>query len=131
MPTYSGGLGVLAGDTIKSSADLKVPVVAVTLIYKKGYFKQEIDEEGRQHELPYEWNPRKFMKLRPQSIEVKIEGRPVKVQAWEYRVRGATGYTVPVFFLDTDLEGNSKYDRSLVYHLYGGGHHPHAHSGGP
>jgi len=120
MPTYSGGLGILAGDTIKSCADLKVPVVAVTLIYKKGYFRQEIDKKGRQHELPYEWNPRKFMKLRPQSIEIKIEGRPVKVQAWEYRVRGATGYTVPVFFLDTDIEGNSEYDRSLVYHLYGG-----------
>ncbi|MFC1799486.1 alpha-glucan family phosphorylase [Candidatus Eisenbacteria bacterium] len=120
MPTYSGGLGILAGDTIKSAADLKVPVVAVTLIYKKGYFRQEIDKKGAQHELPYEWNPRKFMKLRPQSTEIRIEGRRVKVQAWEYRVRGATGYNVPVFFLDTDIEGNSEYDRSLVYHLYGG-----------
>lgn len=120
MPTYSGGLGVLAGDTIKSSADLKVPIVAVTLIYKKGYFRQEIDEKGAQHELPYKWNPRKFMKLRPQTVIVHIEGRPVKVQAWEYRVRGATGYTVPVFFLDTDIDGNSDYDRSLAYQLYGG-----------
>ncbi len=120
MPTYSGGLGILAGDTIKSAADLKVPAVAMTLIYKKGYFRQEIDESGNQHELPFDWNPRKFMKLRPQSTEVRIEGRTVKVQAWEYRVRGATGYTVPVFFLDTDLDGNSEYDRSLVYHLYGG-----------
>lgn len=120
MPTYSGGLGILAGDTIKSAADLKVPAVAITLIYKKGYFRQKIDDKGAQQELPYEWNPRKFMKLRPQSTEVKIEGRRVKVQAWEYRVRGASGYTVPVFFLDTDLEGNSEYDRSLVYNLYGG-----------
>jgi starch phosphorylase len=120
MPTYSGGLGVLAGDTIKSSADLKVPLVAATLIYKKGYFRQEITDRGTQKELPYEWNPRKFMKLAPQKVLVHIEGRPVRVQAWEYRVRGATGYTVPVFFLDTDVEGNSDYDRSLVYQLYGG-----------
>lgn len=120
MPTYSGGLGILAGDTIKSSADLKVPLVAVTLIYKKGYFRQKIDGKGSQHELPYDWNPRKFMKLRPQTAVVHIEGRPVSIQAWEYRVRGATGFSIPVFFLDTDIEGNGEYDRSLVYHLYGG-----------
>ena len=120
MPTYSGGLGVLAGDTIKSSADLKVPLVAVTLIYRKGYFRQEIDATGAQRELPYEWNPRKFMKLRRQKIVVSIEDRPVTVRAWEYRVRGATGFNIPVFFLDTDLEDNSDYDRSLSYQLYGG-----------
>jgi starch phosphorylase len=120
MPTYSGGLGILAGDTIKSAADLKVPVVAVSLIYKKGYFRQKINKRGAQQEFPDEWNPRKFMKLRPQQAEVRIEGRKVKVQAWEYRVRGVTGYNVPVFFLDTDIEGNSEYDRCLVYHLYGG-----------
>ena len=120
MPTYSGGLGILAGDTIKSSADLKVPLVAVTLIYKKGYFRQEIDGEGRQQELPKKWNPRKFMKLRPQKVTVHVEGRPVEVRAWEYRVRGATGFNIPVFFLDTDIDGNSDYDRSLSYSLYGG-----------
>jgi starch phosphorylase len=120
MPTYSGGLGILAGDTVKSSADLKVPIVAVTLIHKKGYFRQTIDESGMQKERPDRWNPRKFMKLCPHKVEVNIEGRPVQVQAWEYRVRGATGFTVPVFFLDSDIEGNSDYDRSLAYHLYGG-----------
>ncbi len=120
MPTYSGGLGVLAGDTIKSAADLKVPMVAVTLIYKQGYFRQQIDGDGVQHELPYEWNPRKFMKLRRQTVLVHIEGRAVRVRAWEYRVRGATGYTIPIFFLDTDIDGNSDYDRSLVQRLYGG-----------
>jgi starch phosphorylase len=120
MPTYSGGLGVLAGDTIRSSADLKVPLVAMTLIYKRGYFRQEIDAGGAQHEFDYTWNPRKFMKLRPTRVVVHIEGRPVQVQAWEYRVRGATGYTIPAFFLDTDIEGNTDYDRSLSYHLYGG-----------
>ncbi len=120
MPTYSGGLGVLAGDTIKSAADLKAPLVAITLIYKKGYFRQRIDEDGAQQERPYEWSPRRFMKLRPQAVIVHIEGRPVRVQAWEYRMRGATGFNIPVFFLDTDIEGNGDYDRSLVYSLYGG-----------
>ena len=120
MPTYSGGLGVLAGDTIKSSADLMVPIVGVTLIHKRGYFRQKIEEHGAQIELPRKWNPRKFMKLRPQSVSVQIEGRTVQVKAWEYRVRGATGYTVPIFFLDTDIDGNSDYDRSLAFLLYGG-----------
>lgn len=120
MPTYSGGLGILAGDTIKSSADLKVPLVAVSLIHKKGYFRQQIDENGVQHELPYAWNPRRFMKQRTQKVTVHIEGRPVDVQVWEYRVRGVSGYNIPVFFLDTDIAGNSEYDRSLAFHLYGG-----------
>src|SRR3990170_6239502 len=75
IPTYSGGLGVLAGDTIKSAADLNLPVVAVTLIYKKGYFSQEIDEHGRQIEHPEKWDPasHSHMTLLPQKIKVTIE----------------------------------------------------------
>ncbi|HDO36590.1 MAG TPA: alpha-glucan family phosphorylase, partial [Nitrospirae bacterium] len=57
IPTYSGGLGVLAGDTIRSAADLKLPIVAVTLLTKKGYFRQDIDDNGRQIESPDDWNP--------------------------------------------------------------------------
>jgi starch phosphorylase len=57
VPTYSGGLGILAGDTLRSCADLKVPVVAVTLLYEKGYFYQKLDEQGNQYELPAHWNP--------------------------------------------------------------------------
>jgi len=57
VPTYSGGLGVLAGDMIQSSADLAVPLVGVTLLYKKGYLHQKVGEEGIQQELPEEWNP--------------------------------------------------------------------------
>ncbi len=120
IPTYSGGLGVLAGDTVRSCADLKVPMVAVTLLYKKGYFFQKLDDQGTQQELPVEWNPLDYLKLLPQRICVQIEKRPVVIQAWQHEVSGVTGYSVPVIFLDTDLEENSAYDRRLTDYLYGG-----------
>lgn len=120
MPTYSGGLGVLAGDTIRSCADLNVPLIAITLLYKKGYFYQKIDEQGQQQESPYEWNPKDFLKLLPKKLNVTIENRTVFIQAWEYRVMGIGGYSVPVIFLDTDIEQNNEYDRSLTHYLYGG-----------
>lgn len=120
IPTYSGGLGILAGDTIKSCADLNVPLVAVTLLYKKGYFYQKLDDQGQQQELPCEWNPKDLLTLLPKKISVTVENRPVFIQAWQYRVTGVTGYCVPVIFLDTDIARNSDYDRSLTDYLYGG-----------
>ncbi|MDA8433489.1 MAG: glycogen/starch/alpha-glucan phosphorylase, partial [Nitrospiraceae bacterium] len=86
IPTYSGGLGVLAGDTIRSAADLKLPMVAVTLLSRKGYFTQEIDESGRQIERPFEWDPAQYMDLLPYRVSVRIEGREVFLQAWQYNV---------------------------------------------
>src|SRR6056297_3047544 len=77
IPTYSGGLGVLAGDTIKSAADLKLPMVAVTLLSRKGYFHQEIDSNGWQKESPIDWAPEKFMELLPRKSLVTIEDRDV------------------------------------------------------
>src|SRR3990172_306277 len=82
IPTYSGGLGILAGDTIKAAADLKLPLVAVTLITHKGYFNQEIDDNGWQKERPVIWDPAKYMALLPEKIKILIEGREVYVQAW-------------------------------------------------
>lgn len=120
IPTYSGGLGVLAGDTIRSSADLKLPMVAVTLISKKGYFRQELDEEGRQTEHPASWDPSKYMTLLPTKIAVQIEGRDVAVQAWQCNVKSLTGGIVPVFFLDTDVGENRPEDREITFYLYGG-----------
>jgi len=119
IPTYSGGLGVLAGDTIRSCADLNVPLVAVTLLYKKGYFFQKLNGQGEQSELPHEWNPQELLTPLPEKAIVEIEGRTVYIQPWMYKVEGAGGYFVPVIFLDTDLEENSAYDRSLGYYLYG------------
>ncbi|MFH1260210.1 MAG: alpha-glucan family phosphorylase [Elusimicrobiota bacterium] len=121
LPTYSGGLGILAGDTIKSCADLKVPTIAVTLLYEKGYFYQKLDSQGNQQELPVQWNPHDFLKLLPNKVSVQIESRTVFIQAWEYEVKGITGYTVPILFLDSDLEENNESDRGLTDYLYGGG----------
>ncbi len=119
IPTYSGGLGVLAGDTIKSGADLNLPMVAVTLITKKGYFRQELDSKGRQTEHPVLWDPVKSMTLLSPKVSVEIEGRKVLIQVWHYTVKSFTGGKVPVFFLDTDLEENAPEDREITSFLYG------------
>ncbi|WP_029918438.1 alpha-glucan family phosphorylase [Pelobacter seleniigenes] len=120
IPTYSGGLGVLAGDTIKSAADLKIPMVAVTLLYRKGYFLQQFDTTGWQQESDIEWFPENHMELLPQKAMITIENRDVKLQAWLYRVKSPTGGEVPVLFLDTDIPGNDDRDRAITDHLYGG-----------
>ncbi|MGD9019058.1 MAG: glycogen/starch/alpha-glucan phosphorylase, partial [Desulfuromonadales bacterium] len=120
IPTYSGGLGVLAGDTIKSAADLKLPMVAVTLISRKGYFRQSFDAQGWQQESSVDWRPEDLLELLPGKALVIIEGRDVKVQAWLYRVKSPTGGELPVLFLDTDIPGNLAEDRQITDHLYGG-----------
>lgn len=120
IPTYSGGLGVLAGDTIRSAADLGMPMIGLTLLYKKGYLRQKIDQNGFQQELPEQWNPDEFLMKLPNRVQVEVEQRIVNIQAWVYVVRGLDGDIVPVYFLDTDIPENSDYDRSLSYYLYGG-----------
>ncbi len=120
IPTYSGGLGVLAGDVIRSSADLRIPLVAVTLISKKGYLKQKISADGWQIEFPEEWDPSDYMKLLPETANVKIGGRDVKIGVWVYEQESLTGGTIPVLFLTTDVEGNSQEDREITDFLYGG-----------
>ncbi|MBT8374538.1 MAG: alpha-glucan family phosphorylase, partial [Deltaproteobacteria bacterium] len=120
LPIYSGGLGILAGDTIKSFADLGVPAVGISLLYTRGYFHQEIDAQGNQSEIPVEWDPSQFMTLLPEKITVTIEGRIVLVQAWVYEVEGITGYRIPVLFLDANTETNAPQDRELTAYLYGG-----------
>jgi starch phosphorylase len=119
IPTFSGGLGILAGDTIKSGADLNLPMVAVTIIYEKGYFRQELDEKGRQIEHPVIWEPSKYMTLLSPKVTVEIEGRKVFVQAWYYTVKSFTGGGIPVFFLDTDIAENAPEDREITSFLYG------------
>ncbi|MEM3078739.1 MAG: alpha-glucan family phosphorylase [Thermoproteota archaeon] len=118
--TYSGGLGVLAGDVVRSSADLNIPLVAVTLVSKKGYFRQELTGEGRQIEHPDPWNPSRFMQQLPEEVTVEIQGRDVRIKAWLYTVKSASGWEVPVYFLDTDVDGNRPVDREITSFLYGG-----------
>jgi starch phosphorylase len=120
IPTYSGGLGVLAGDTLRSAADLRLPVVAITLAHRLGYFRQHLDAEGGQTEGPAEWQPETRLQQVPQTVTVQVEGRPVTVRAWRYEIRGVTDGVVPVLLLDTRLPENSEYDRTLTDTLYGG-----------
>jgi starch phosphorylase len=123
MPTYSGGLGVLAGDTIRSAADLEVAMVAVSLLHRRGYFFQRVDPHGQQSEEPVAWPVNDFVELIDEQATVDIEGRTVHVRAWRYRVKGESGHVVPVYLLDTDVSENQPWDRTLTDVLYGGDDH--------
>jgi glycogen phosphorylase len=120
IPTYSGGLGILAGDTLRSAADLGTPLVAITLAYRKGYFRQILDPAGNQFEQPQEWDPASQLPEAGPHVEVEIEGRRVVVRAWKYTITGISGDIVPVYLLDTDVPENAEFDRGLTDSLYGG-----------
>lgn len=120
IPTYSGGLGVLAGDTIRSAADLEVTMVAVTLLHRQGYFYQCLDARGNQSEEPVLWSIDDFLEPLPPRVSVEIEGRQVQIRAWRYRVCGASDFQIPVYLLDADLPENAPPDRELTHWLYGG-----------
>src|SRR5712692_7766946 len=120
MPSYSGGLGVLAGDTIRAAADLRLPMVAVSLLYRKGFFTQRLAEDGTQAEEPVEWRMEDFLVEEPARTSVPMEDRRVALRAWRYDVKGVRGYDVPVYFLDADLPENDERDRNLTGSLYGG-----------
>jgi starch phosphorylase len=120
MPTYSGGLGMLAGDTLRSAADLGVPLVAFTLLHRKGYFQQHLDSKGVQSEDVQLWNPSDFCTEEPVRVTVTVEDRIVTVRAWRYELVGRYGHVLPIYLLDTDVDGNSGWDRGLTDHLYGG-----------
>ncbi len=119
IPTYAGGLGVLAGDTLRSAADLSLPMVGVTLASRAGYFQQKIDGMGRQIELPEMWDPALHARQAAAKVAVQIERRRVWVGAWVYRIEGLTGGCIPVLLLDTDLPENSVEDREITHFLYG------------
>jgi starch phosphorylase len=123
IPTYSGGLGMLAGDTLRSVADLAVPLVAVSLVYRRGYFRQYLDGNGQQSEQAQPWDPESTLEAVDARAVVEIEGRQVTVRAWKYTVIGVTGATVSVYLLDTDLPENAASDRELTNSLYGGDSH--------
>jgi len=120
MPTYSGGLGVLAGDTLKSAADLGLPMVAVTLVHRKGYFRQSFDGYGNQLETEEPWSPETVLNEVEPRVSVTIEGQPVQIRAWRYTVHGSNGTTVALYLLDTALPENAPEHQGLTDHLYGG-----------
>src|ERR1039458_6415668 len=120
LPTYSGGLGVLAGDFLRSAADLRLPLVGVTMAYRDGYFRQMIDAAGHQTEAAVQWDKSALLDKLEATVTVDVSGRPVAVGAWQLVVSGATGGSVPVIFLDTDIALNEASDRSITDQLYGG-----------
>jgi starch phosphorylase len=120
LPTYSGGLGVLAGDTLRSAADTAAPMVAVSLVHRRGYFRQHLDAVGQQTESDVPWSPETTLPSAQHVVKVAMQGREISVCAWRFDVVGTAGHVIPVFLLDTDVEGNDLYDRRLTDHLYGG-----------
>lgn len=124
IPTYSGGLGILAGDTLKTAADLDLPLVGMSLLYRQGYFQQHL-EYGWQQEETVQWDPSEKMQLQNERVSLELEGRKVLLTAWRYDVYGeANDYgessIVPIYFLDSDLSENAPEDRALTGQLYGG-----------
>jgi starch phosphorylase len=120
MPSYSGGLGILAGDTVRAAADIRLPMVAVSLLYRKGYFSQRLAEDGTQTEEPVQWRVEDFLNEEDARVTVPVEGRRIELRAWRYTVKGVRGFEVPVYFLDADLPANAEPDRNLTGSLYGG-----------
>lgn len=120
IPTYSGGLGVLAGDTLRSATDLELPVVAVTLASRAGYFRQEIDPRGNQIEHPDYWDPADHAIPLDAKVAIDIGGRTVWVSGWLYIIQGHMNGRQPVILLDTFLPENHQDDLELTHYLYGG-----------
>lgn len=120
IPTYSGGLGVLAGDTLRAAADIGVPMVAVTLVSRAGYFRQEIDPQGRQIEHADDWDPARYATRLQATVALELEDRQVWVGGWLYVLSSLVDGGVPVLLLDTDLPVNDPRDRDITHYLYGG-----------
>jgi starch phosphorylase len=124
IPTYSGGLGVLAGDSLRAAADLRLPMVGITLVHRKGYFRQRLDESGHQTETADAWSPENELEEMPHRVSVTIEGRKVHLRAWRYIVHGThdnfQAQPIPVYLLDSMLPENAPQDQHLTDELYGG-----------
>ena len=120
IPTYSGGLGVLAGDTLKAAADLSLPVTGVSLVHRKGYFRQTLAKSGAQTEEPDTWKPEEHLEAVEPTVSVVLEGRPITVRAWRRRIGREDGGQIWLYLLDTDVDKNHADDRTLTDHLYGG-----------
>ncbi|MDR3537989.1 MAG: hypothetical protein P4L71_15960, partial [Acetobacteraceae bacterium] len=111
MPTYSGGLGILAGDTARTAADLDLPMVFVTLVSEAGYLRQVLDAAGSQGDVPDPWEPEKFAVALHAMVAIEVEGRTVWVRPWLHVLEGVGGGAVPILLLDTDISENDPADR--------------------
>jgi len=124
LPIYSGGLGVLAGDHLKSASDLNLPLVAVGLFYRKGYFRQRIGPDGEQIALDAENHPRDLAielvrdeRGAPLHLQIELPSSTLTLRAWKTMVG-----RVPLYLLDSDVAENREEDRNVTHQLYGGDH---------
>jgi starch phosphorylase len=120
FPTYSGGLGVLAGDVLRAAADLELPMMGVTLVHRLGYFHQVLDPAGQQSQRPEPWRPEEFLEPVEPVVTLTLHNRRLHVRAWRHWVVGVTGYRLPVYLLDTDFSENAGWERTFTNSLYGG-----------
>ena len=120
LHTYSGGLGVLAGDHVKSAADAEVPLVGVTLVYRKGYGRQHLDKDGIQTETYRNLDPAQHMQDTGMEISLPLDGGELWAKVWRADITGVSGHVVPVYFLDTFHPKNSPKHLELGLTLYGG-----------
>jgi starch phosphorylase len=118
LPIYSGGLGILAGDALRSAADMGIPMVAVSLIYDAGYFYQKITPDGNQFEKEMEWDFSDDFKKMNAKVSLELQDKLIKGEAWKYEIIGRNGHVIPVILLDTDLEENEPWQRKLTHLLY-------------
>tara|TARA_B100001769_G_C22095306_1_gene590882 strand:- start:311 stop:1945 length:1635 start_codon:yes stop_codon:yes gene_type:complete len=120
LPTYSGGLGVLAGDHIKSAADLGINMIAISLLYKEGYFKQIIDQEGKQKEVYPKFIPEPLLTQLDQIFSIDLNGKEIYIKASIYNHTSINGNKIPIYFLDTDIPENDSETREITLRLYSG-----------
>lgn len=119
IKTYAGGLGVLAGDLLRSAAELKFPMIGISLFNPKGYLKQKMNFFGQQVTRPEtDFNYKKLKKLNITS-EILIGKEKVKIGVWQYCIKSKSGFDVLIYFVDTNIEGNSKEARNICGRLYG------------
>ena len=120
LHTYSGGLGVLAGDHVKSAADAEIPLVGVTLLYRKGYGRQHLDKDGIQTETYRDLDPAQHLQDTGMDISLPLDGGELWAKVWRADITGVSGHVVPVYFLDTFHPKNSEKHLDLGLTLYGG-----------
>ena len=120
LPTYSGGLGVLAGDHIKSAADLGINMIAISLLYKEGYFKQIIDQEGKQKEVYPKFIPEPLLTQLDQIFSIELNGKEIYIKASIYNHTSINGNKITIYFLDTDIHENDSETREITLRLYSG-----------
>jgi starch phosphorylase len=118
MKEYAGGLGILAGDTLKAAADLGINIVGVSLLYKKGYFKQNFDANGIQQEESDSWDYEKYLTNTGKVVQIELVDGPAYAEIWQYIQRGLEGGEVKIYFLNTDIESNQSENRFISYNLY-------------